>query len=120
MKASQLRTMCAALPGATEQIQWGKDRVFKVGGKMFACSGTDKGSRYSFKVENERFLELTSLEGVSPAPYLARAKWVQIDPANCVLPDAQLRQLLERSYELVFARLTKKAQREIAEVSRPE
>ena len=117
MKASQVRKVCIALPGATEQIQWGKDRVFKIGGKMFACSGTEKDSRYSFKVEDERFLELTSLDGVSPAPYLARAKWVQIDPASCEVPAGELKKLLQRSHELVFARLTKKAQLEIAGAS---
>ncbi|MEL7449625.1 MAG: MmcQ/YjbR family DNA-binding protein [Pseudomonadota bacterium] len=114
MKAGQIRKVCMALPGATEQIQWGKDRVFKVGGKMFVCSGTEKDSRYSFKVEDDRFLELTSLEGVSPAPYLARARWVQVDPANCALSTAEIRQLVRRSHELVFGKLTKKAQREIA------
>ncbi len=102
-----------ALTGATEQVQWGDDLVFKVGGKMFACSGLEKDSRYSFKVDDERFLELTDQPGIVPAPYLARAKWVQIDPASCELPAGEIRALVERSYELVFGKLTKKAQREI-------
>ena len=33
-----LRKICLALPGATEQIQWGNDLLFKVGGKMFAVA----------------------------------------------------------------------------------
>ena len=115
MKAADLRKVCMALPGATEQIQWGEDRVFKVGGKMFACSGTERDSRYSFKVDDERFLELSDLEGVVPAPYLARAKWVQVDPAACKLTKKELQGLVERSYELVFGKLTKKAQREISD-----
>lgn len=113
MKAAQLRRVCAALPGATEQIQWEKDRVFKVGGKMFACSGLEKDSRYSFKVDDERFLELTDQDGIVPAPYLARAKWVQVDPLTCTLPESELTELVHRSYELVFSKLTRKMQRTI-------
>ena len=113
MTAEELRVICNKLAGATEQIQWGDDRVFKVGGKMFACSGLEKDSRYSFKVDDERFLELTDLPGISPAPYLARAKWIAIDPAECNLSDEDLAALVERSYKLVFTKLTKKAQREI-------
>ncbi len=104
-----------SLPGATEQIQWGSDRVFKIGGKMFACSGTEPGSRYSFKVEAERFLELTDLDGIAPAPYLARAKWVQIDPSECRLGKKDIEALVRRSYELVLAKLPQKTQRAILE-----
>ena len=114
MTPAKLRKVSNAMRGATEQIQWEKDRVFKVGGKMFACSGIEKNSRYSFKVDDERFLELTDLPGIVPAPYLARAKWVQIDPATCELPDRDLEKLVRRSYEIVLAKLPKKKQREIA------
>ena len=113
MTPAALRKVCNALPGATEQIQWKKDRVFKVGGKMFACSGIERSSRYSFKVDDDRFLELTDLPGIAPAPYLARAKWIQIDPAECDLPDGDIKALVERSYALVLARLPKKVQRDL-------
>ena len=102
-----------SLPGATETIQWGNDRVFKIGGKMFACSGLEKDSLYSFKVDDERFLELTDMKGVHPAPYLARAKWIQIEPADCKIPKKDLKELVRNSYALVFAKLPKKTQREI-------
>lgn len=102
-----------ALPGATEDIQWGDDRVFKIGGKMFACSGLNKDSSYSFKVDDRRFLELTDLPGVAPAPYLARAKWVQVDPAACTLPDGDLEALVRVSYDLVLGKLPKKTQKTI-------
>lgn len=101
------------LPGATEQIQWEDDRVFKVGGKMFACSGTGQDSRCSFKVDDERFLELTDQPGIAPAPYLARARWVQIDPAACRLSQGEIRALVKRSHELVLSRLPKKTRRSI-------
>ncbi len=113
MTPAALRKLAITLPAATEQIQWEKDRVFKVGGKMFACSGTERNSKYSFKVDDERFLELTDRPGIQPAPYLARAKWIQIDPASCELPDEEIEAMIRRSYELVFAKLPKKRQREI-------
>ncbi len=116
MNAAKLRTLCLSLPGATETIQWGDNRVFKVAGKMFAISGSDAESLYSLKADPARFLELSDQPGVRPAPYLARHKWVQVDPARCSLPSADLEALVKQSYELVFAKLTKKLQREI----RPE
>ncbi len=117
MTPTQLRRVCMKLPGATEQIQWGNNRVFKIGGKMFACSGTEKTSCYSFKVEDHRFLELTDLDGIVPAPYLARARWVQINPANCRLPNPEIEALVKQSYELVFGKLPKKTQHAIREAS---
>ena len=113
MNATQLRELCMSLPSATEEIQWDKDRVFKIGGKMFACSGLETDSRYSFKAEDERFLELTDQAGVVPAPYLARARWVQIDPAVCDLSTAELKALVRQSYRLVLGRLSKKKQRKL-------
>ena len=96
---------------------WDDDRVFKVGGKMFyaADASDDPAGKFSFKVANERFLELTDQPGVAPAPYLARAKWVQIDPLSCKLSTQELETLVKSSYELVFAKLTKKLQRSILE-----
>lgn len=112
MTANQLRTLCMQFPGATEQIQWEQDRVFKIGGKMFACSGLNKNSHYSFKA-GDRFLELTDLPGIIPAPYLARAKWVQVDPSTCQLSAAELKTLIRSSYEQVLAKLPKKTRAEI-------
>ena len=109
MNAESLRELCMSFPGATEQVQWGNDRVFKIGGKMFACSGMESDSRYSFKA-GDCFLELTDMPGILPAPYLARAKWVQIDPAVCQLADAELRKLIAASYQQVLQKLPKKAQ----------
>jgi len=108
MNADELQKLCLSLPGAILSIQWGNDRVYKVGGKMFACSGEETDSAYSFKVEEHRFLELTDIDGVRPAPYLARAKWIQIHPDSCAFPDERLAELVRRSYTLVFDRLPKK------------
>ncbi len=44
---------------------------------------------------------------------MARAKWIYVDEAKA-LNDMEAEALLRRSYELVFAKLTKKLQREIS------
>ena len=113
MNAAQLRKLCMSLASATEEIQWDNDRVFKIGGKMFACSGLEDDSRYSFKVEDARFLELTDQQGIVPAPYLARARWVQIDPQTCRLSGEELAALVQQSYQLILGKLSKKKQREL-------
>lgn len=113
MKARQLRALCLSLPGATETVQWGNNHVFKVGGKMFAITGDAEDARYSLKVDDARFLELTDIPGIIPAPYLARAKWVQVDPASCALPPPEIEALLRDAYTLIRARLPKRVQREL-------
>ena len=35
MDLESIRRFCLRLPHVTEQVQWGYDLVFKVGGKMF-------------------------------------------------------------------------------------
>jgi predicted DNA-binding protein (MmcQ/YjbR family) len=74
--------------------------------------GAEKG-KLSFKVEEERFLELTDRPGFRPAPYLARAHWVTLDEPSAV-GKAELHALLRRAFELVFAKLSKKRQQELA------
>ncbi len=111
MNFKKARALCAAMPGTVQDIKWGADLVFSVGTKMFACTGAEDSTTMSFKVDDERFLELTDRPGIIPAPYLARHKWVQVTVG--ALSEAELAALLERSYQLVFAGLTKKLQREI-------
>ena len=81
---------------------------------MFAVVGdpSHKESGIGFKVDDHRFLELTDREGIIPAPYLARAKWVLVQDAKR-LGDAELKTLIARSRELVVAKLPKKLQLEL-------
>jgi predicted DNA-binding protein (MmcQ/YjbR family) len=108
------KTLCRSLPGCTEDVKWESNLVFSVGEKMFAVTNTGTPEGMSFKVDDERFLELTDRKGIIPAPYLARAKWVYVESAKA-LSDREAAALLRRSHELIFAKLTKKLQREIGE-----
>ena len=107
-------TPCRSPPGCAEDTKWDHDTVFSVGAKMFAVTNKDGPSTgFSLKADDERFLELTDRPGIVPAPYLARAKWVFVTP-EARLEDEEFAALLRRSYELVFAKLTRKLQRDIA------
>ncbi|MEO8487327.1 MAG: MmcQ/YjbR family DNA-binding protein [Betaproteobacteria bacterium] len=109
MKLESLRKHVATLPGAVIDVKWGADECASVGGRMYAVFGTERGraSNVAFKVDAGRFLELTDRAGIVPAPYLARAHWVQVTDAKA-LSDDEARSLLERSYALVVAKLTRR------------
>ncbi len=115
MNIDSLRWFCATLPGATVDVKWGADECHCVGGRMFAVFPVagGKAATVSFKCEPARFLALTDLPGIVPAPYLARAHWVQVTDARA-LTDAQARELVARSHALVHARLTRRDRDAIA------
>jgi predicted DNA-binding protein (MmcQ/YjbR family) len=113
MATDWIRKHCLSLPHTTETVQWGNDLVFKVGGKMYAVMALDPAAHVlSFKCSAEDFAELTERSGIIPAPYLARAQWVALETANAI-PPGELKQLLRNAYDLVFAKLTKKAQKDL-------
>ncbi|MFO0989074.1 MAG: MmcQ/YjbR family DNA-binding protein [Alphaproteobacteria bacterium] len=114
MTPAAIRRHCLSLPGAAESIQWGGERVFKVGGKMFAViSAARDADAMSFKAGDESFQLLTELPGLSPAPYLARAQWVRIAPLSS-LPPADLAAYLRRAHALVAAKLPRKLRESLA------
>ncbi|MFC3551177.1 MmcQ/YjbR family DNA-binding protein [Lysobacter cavernae] len=116
MDESVLRGWSAGWPGVSDSVKWEDDLVFCVAEKMFCvlCLRGPQAGSLSFRVEDERFLELTERPGFIPAPYLARAHWVHVaEPGR--LPPGELHSLLRRSYELVRARLPKKTQRELVD-----
>jgi predicted DNA-binding protein (MmcQ/YjbR family) len=108
MNVDWLREVCLSFPGATEQIQWGSDLLFKVGGKMFAVAPLEPAPVcLSFKASPEDFAELTERLNIIPAPYLARAQWVALQTRDA-LPENELARLLRASYDMVFAKLPRK------------
>ncbi|HXJ13440.1 MAG TPA: MmcQ/YjbR family DNA-binding protein [Candidatus Limnocylindrales bacterium] len=117
MHIDQLRKLCLSFPGVTEQIQWGDDLLFKVGGKMFAVTRLEPAKVWiSLKANPESFAELTERPGVIPAPYLARAKWISLESPD-TLPEAEIAELLRESYELVLAKLPRKVRESVGKRS---
>src|SRR5689334_5579429 len=114
MNVDRLREVCLSFPGVTEQIQWGYDLLFKVGGKMFAVTPLEPAPVcLSFKASPESFAELTERPNIIPAPYLARAQWVALQTRDA-LAAQELGQLLRASYDMVFAKLPAKARQTIS------
>jgi predicted DNA-binding protein (MmcQ/YjbR family) len=108
MNVDWLRQVCLAFPGVTEQIQWGNDLLFKVGGKMFAVTPLEPARVcLSFKASPENFADLTERPNIIPAPYLARAQWVALETRDALALD-ELARLLRDSFDLVVAKLPRK------------
>src|SRR6202521_448893 len=115
MDIDRLRQLCRSFPGATEQIQWGNDLLFKVAGKMFAATPLEPAPVcLSFKASPEDFAELTERPNIIPAPYLARAKWVALETKDA-LPSDELAHFLRASYDMVVAKLPKKTREALAQ-----
>ena len=116
VESGQLDAICAAWPGVSSALKWEVDLVYSVAGKMFAvyCTlGLERG-RISFKVDADRFLELTEQPGFMPAPYQGLTFWVTLTEPERLAP-GELEAFLRRSYELVVEKLPPKARRELGD-----
>ncbi len=107
--ADWIRELCLALPDATEKLQWGENLCFKVRGKIFAIVDLSEGklTPITFKCAPEKFHELLEIEGICPAPYVGRYKWILLENSD-VLPSSALEARIRESYDLVVARAPKK------------
>jgi predicted DNA-binding protein (MmcQ/YjbR family) len=114
MTPKAFETHCRRLPAVTKVVQWEGTSVFKVGGKMFALARgfTTRSGGFMFKTSNLAYAMLIEHGLARPAPYLARAKWVQLVD-NDALPDAELAAYLDQAHALVVAKLTRKARKQL-------
>ena len=110
MTRSDFNAFCARLKQSHHVVQWGQADVWKVGGKVFAIGGwADGRDAFTFKASPMAFEILQEREGVRPAPYMASRglKWLQhYDSPG--LSDAELREHIIASYDMVVAKLPKK------------
>jgi predicted DNA-binding protein (MmcQ/YjbR family) len=114
MTYAEIEKFCLSLPGATRSIQWGADRVYKVGGKMFAIMGPPemRPQTLSFKAGADSFAILTEAKNIVPAPYLARAQWVNLQKLDA-LSTKELKAYLARAHTIVASGLSKKKRIEL-------
>jgi predicted DNA-binding protein (MmcQ/YjbR family) len=105
----QLRAHCAAKPGSEETFPFDLETlVFKVGGKMYALTSvTGDELRVNLKCEPE-LAELLRGEhrAIRPGWHMNKRHWntVVLDGS---LPDGLTIDLVDRSYDLVVAKLPK-------------
>lgn len=115
MTRTEFDAFCGALRGTTHVEQWGGASVWKLGGKIFAiCSRWGAGShtKISFKCSDLAYAVLIEQPGIIPAPYLARAKWVQIESADA-MSDQDVRDYIQAAYSIVMGKLTKAQRKEL-------
>ena len=112
MNIDFLQQYCGQLPAVTSDIKWDDDLCFSVGGKLFCVAGLGHPPKIAFKVRDEEFEEMSCREGLTPAPYMARAKWVLVtDPSKPGKKEWE--NFITQSYNLVKAKLTRKLRQEL-------
>ena len=113
MNVEDIQNICKALPGVTEDIKWGNDLVFSVGGKMFCVAGLNQTpTTASFKVTDEQFDEMCDREGFKPAPYVAKYKWVWMDDISR-MNKSEWKIYVKQSYQLVKEKLPNKIKKQL-------
>jgi predicted DNA-binding protein (MmcQ/YjbR family) len=105
----QVLAACGAKPGAVEDYPFGDDAaVFKAGGRMFAivALGAAPGS-VSLKCDPGLAVALRGrYPGVTPGYHLNKQHWNTVALDGSV-PDAEVLELIDHSYDLIVARLTR-------------
>ena len=105
--------------GVTKDLQkdWNWIR-YQIGGKMFAAvclDETDKPYYITLKLEpSEGDFLRQQYEDIVPGYYMNKMPWKSVKPDGEV-PDDLLKDLLDKSYQLVLGGLSKKKQKEILE-----
>lgn len=115
MNRAEFNTFCSVFPAAEHVVQWGNSDVWKAGGKLFAvCGWADGEDAFTFKAGEIAFEVLQERSGVRPAPYLASRgmKWLQQYAQNG-LTDAELKDCIALSYQLVTAGISKRKRAEL-------
>ena len=115
MTLDELREYCLAKPATEETLPFGPDvLVFKAGGKMFALTGLDEEDlRVNLKCDPERAVQLRErYEEIRPGFHINKKHWntVYIDDGD--LRDDFVYELIDHSYALIIASLTKKKRAE--------
>lgn len=103
--------------GVTKDLQasWNWIR-YQIGGKMFAAICLDENDNpYYITLKSEPtegdFLR-QKYKDIIPGYYMNKTHWNSINPDGAV-PDALLKELLDKSYELVLNSFSQKKQKEI-------
>lgn len=107
----------APWPGASAALKPEWDTfVLTVAGKIFGLFGIGSGELLltvkGDPLENEALRQ--EFPEVIPGYHVNKKHWISVRLERCTLSEAHLAELVEESYSLVFASLTKKLQAEIS------
>ena len=116
MNIEDIREYCISKKGVTEEFPFDDvTLVFKVMGKMFLLSGLDRFPlAFNVKCDPGQALKLREAHDcIQPGYHMSSKHWntVQVDGS---LSDEELRKMIDHSYALVVAGLTRKNREELA------
>jgi predicted DNA-binding protein (MmcQ/YjbR family) len=105
---------CKAKPGSAEDYPFGDEvAVFKVAGRMFALVPLGPPPSVSLKCDPDLAVGLrTRYPAITPGYHLNKRHWNTVALDGSV-PDEELLELIDHSYELVVARLTRAQRNEL-------
>ena len=116
MNIEEFRTYCISKKGVTESFPFDEHTlVFKVMGKMFALTGLERiPAQVNLKCDPERSAALREeYDGIIfGAFHMSKLHWNSVVIEEN-LPRVLLLELIDHSYDLVVAKLTKKAKEEL-------
>jgi predicted DNA-binding protein (MmcQ/YjbR family) len=105
-----VRQFCLSLPHTTEKVRWEHNLLFCVAEKMYCVANLEPGvglGKIAFKCTPEIFAELVEVEGMIPAPYMARNHWVSVTDLE-PFRQSEIKEHIRNSYELVKSNLPKR------------
>jgi predicted DNA-binding protein (MmcQ/YjbR family) len=104
----ELAAYCLAKPGAWPEEPWEGDQVAKVHDKIFAFMGSGSvGVKSGANREQADEWLLRYPEDAAVMAYIGRSGWNTLR-VGCGIPDDDIREAVDVSYELVVAKLPKK------------
>lgn len=95
----RIRTICLALPEATEELTWDTTINFRIRNKIFCFPGD--GGSLTVKAEEDEFAPLIEDQRFSVPPYLSRGNWVRMDLQAAAVDWTEVRELIHTSYMLI-------------------
>jgi predicted DNA-binding protein (MmcQ/YjbR family) len=109
MTAQELLDHCLAKPGAWRDEPWEGDTVVKVAAKIFAFlgSGSSVGVKCGRSREEADEWLLRYPDDATVMAYLGRSGWNTLRLGGAI-PDDELLEAVDASYDLVVSRLPKK------------
>lgn len=100
-----LRAMALSLPGTAEDLKWGQNLCFTVGGRIFLIMALDEVPPViTFKSDAEESSRLLEHNGVRKAAYLGRYQWLSVLSPEVFTPQ-QWEEIILSSYHRVASGL---------------
>lgn len=113
MTTEELLAYCLAKPGAWQDEPWEGDVVAKVGDKIFAFLGGIDGAQAGIGVKSGRNRDEANEwldrypDDASVMAYIGRSGWNTLRIGGAI-PDDEIRQAVDDSYDLVVSKLPKR------------